>query len=167
VTAAVAADQPPTFPTDACEGCKAPIDPFVPWVAGFSDGEGTVRINAATSRNLGALIVSITQVDTDVLTPIAARWGGRIRAATGMRPDQRQAYVWTAAANAALRFLLDIEPFIMSARNRERIALAREFQEGARPGGRIPPDEDEVYRGWRFGCWLRMRRLNRRGVSAA
>ncbi len=25
MTAAVAADQPPTFPTDACEGCKAPI----------------------------------------------------------------------------------------------------------------------------------------------
>lgn len=132
------------------------------WAAGFFDGEGSVRIGKATNQNLGALDVAISQVDRDLLVPFAERWGGRIRAVSGLRPGQRPASVWVVYANAALAFLTDIEPYVMSERNRQRIALAREFQEGAVKSSSLADDE---YRNWRFGCYLRMKTLNRRGTN--
>lgn len=130
------------------------------WAAGFFDGEGMVRINKATKRNLGALITEITQVDRKLLDALAGTWGGNVRAYASMRADQRQPWRWTLAANQALAFLTDIEPFVLSERNLARIALAREFQAGAK-GGRATDEYIE----WRFTCYMRMRELNARGVT--
>ena len=133
------------------------------WSAGFFDGEGSVSIARATKQNLGSLAVAVSQIDREPLDWMAGEWGGRVRRVTGKRADQREAWVWTIYANQALAFLTAIEPHIRLDRNRERIALAREFQEGARFGRH---GNNEEYRAWRFGCWQRMGWLNERGVRS-
>lgn len=135
-------------------------DPWVIWAAGFFDGEGCVRISAATPRNLGCLYAEISNTDRRLLAEFPDRFGGRLRKATGMRPDQRQAWVWVATARQAMRFLEAIEPWIESERNRARIELAREFQAGAKYGRHGANPE---YRAFRRGCHERMKALNARG----
>jgi hypothetical protein len=138
-------------------------DEWVSWAAGFFDGEGSVRINKATKQNQGHLTVEISNLDRALLDEFAARYGGTVRKASGLRVDQRQAYVWKAAAGQALTFLHAIRPYVRSERNQMRIALAEEFQSGARHGWHGSSVE---YKGWRFGCYLRMKALNRRGITA-
>jgi hypothetical protein len=131
------------------------------WAAGFFDGEGSVRIDKARGgAPTGRLTVEISQIDRAPLDALRAKWGGIVRPVGGVH--LRAAWKWQVVSRQALAFLGAIAPYIRLERNRQRIMLAREFQEGAGARGVVGDDE---YLAWRFGCYLRMRALNARGLA--
>lgn len=132
------------------------------FAAGLMEGEGTVRINAITKRNKGALIVSCVNTDRELIDWLNDRWPGYCKPATGLRPEQRQAYVWTIAANQALAFLEAIEPYVVTTRMRERIAMARRWQALKAVPWR---QRDDAWAEAHFNDYLWAAELNRRGVA--
>ena len=126
------------------------------------EGEGTIRINSLTKRNLGALIVSVVNTDAEILEWFRRRFGGRIRAATGLRPDQRGAWVWLLAARQAAAFLERIQPFLVTTRNRLRCQVGLRFQAQKVHRLRQGPD----YRQEQWEAFMLMKELNVRGPTA-
>lgn len=134
------------------------------WAAGLFEGEGTVRINKPAPRNWGALCVSVVNTDRQVLDFFQARWPGCYKAATGLRPEQRDAWVWVIAARRAAAFLEQIRPYVVRDRVRERIAHAIYFQGQKRASLRSLSDEErEEYRGDQWNAYWWMCELNKRG----
>lgn len=131
--------------------------------AGLIEGEGSVRLNSVTRKNNGALIVCMTNTNLDLVEFMQDRWPGSVRPATGLRPDQRPAWVWTLASRRALAFLDEIEPYAISERLRERIRTARWWQEIKSKHWRYRTEADYEEA---FCCWHWMSELNRRGVAA-
>lgn len=140
------------------------------WTAGLFEGEGTIRINKATTRNLGHLVASVVNTDRQVVDYFQQRWPAYLRPATGLRPDQRDAWVWVTAARKAAAFLRAIEPFIVTDRVKEKIRVGLQFQDGKwAPGtGRYrSPEERRQYHEEQFNAWLWMKELNVRGRREA
>jgi hypothetical protein len=135
-------------------------DQFFAWVAGLFEGEGTVRINSFTKQNLGALIVSVCNCDMDLLTPLL-RWGGRIHKVNGLGPTRRPAWRWTCAAKQAAAFLVDVSPYFVATRNKERARAGLLFQAGKRHRHHQPPN----YREEQWNAFMWMKELNQRGVQ--
>lgn len=133
------------------------------FAAGFMEGEGTVRIAAMTRRNMGVLHVSAVNTDESLIRWLHERWQGYCSPATGLRADQRPALVWTIAARAARDFLVAIEPYVVSQRMRERIDMARRWQELKEIHWR---HRDEQWAEESFTLYLLSAHLNRRGVAA-
>lgn len=132
------------------------------WAAGFMEGEGTVRINAITRRNKGALLVSTVNTDEALIDWFQARWPGYCKPAPG-RPGRRDAWVWTIAANVARDFLVAIRPYVVSGRMLERIDLAVRWQELKAVHWR---HRDEAWAEEHFALYLYSAELNARGVPA-
>lgn len=134
------------------------------WAAGLFEGEGSIRINKPTRRNLGALIASVTNTDRDVVDFFQARWPGYMKPARGLRPDQRPAWVWVIAARQAMAFLMAIEPYIVRRAVREKIEHGVTFQ--LEKSSRTPENRSEEYaeRQWNAYWWMGV--LNTRGVAA-
>lgn len=132
------------------------------FAAGLMEGEGTVRINAFTRRNKGALIVSCVNTDRELIAFLQERWPGYCKPATGLRANQRPAFVWTIAALQALAFLELIEPFVVTERMRERIATARWWQQIKAKHWRYRTEADYEES---FNCFHWMRELNARGIA--
>lgn len=134
------------------------------FAAGLMEGEGSVRINSLTKRNKGALIVSCVNTDKELIDFLQERWPGYCKPATGLRPNQRPAFVWVIAARQALSFLEEIEPYVVTLRMRERIETARWWQEiKAKHWSRRTEEDAEES----FNCWHWMRELNARGVASS
>lgn len=133
------------------------------WAAGLFEGEGTVRINKPTKRNLGHLVVSVVNTDRDVLDFFQQRWPGYMKPATGLDPRrQRPAWVWVVAARRAAEFLRCIRPFLVRRMVMKRIEHALDFQDGKRVG-RATRTREYVEEQWFAYLW--MRELNARGVQ--
>lgn len=98
------------------------------WAAGLFEGEGSVRINKPARRNWGSLTASVVNTDREIVDFFQDRWPGYCKAATGLRPEQRPAWVWVIAARQAAAFLEAIRPFVRSTRVRTKIAYGLEFQ---------------------------------------
>jgi hypothetical protein len=137
-------------------------DQELAFAAGFMEGEGTVRINRPTQRNKGHLVVSTVNTDESLIAWFQERWPGYCKPATGLRPDQRPAWVWTIAARRALAFLEQIEPFVVSWRMHERIETARWWQRIKSKHWRYRTEADFEES---FACWHWMAHLNARGVD--
>lgn len=132
------------------------------WAAGLFEGEGTVRINTATKRNLGHLIVSVVNTDRSTVEFFQDRWPGTLRGATGLNPlKQRPAWVWTVAARKAAAFLTDIQPYLRSERVRRKAALGLEFQAQKARTNWVSDEYRETQ--WLF--FMEMKELNLRGVQ--
>lgn len=139
-------------------------DAELAFAAGFMEGEGTVRINAITQRNKGALIVSAVNTDRELIDWMQARWPGSCKPATGVQPGHTPGWVWTVAANVARDFLVSIEPFVVSDRMRERIRLAVRWQELKAVHWR---DRDDEWAHEQFDLYCYSAELNRRGALAS
>ena len=131
------------------------------WAAGLFEGEGTIRINKATKHNLGHLCVSVVNTDKQVVDWFHDRWPGYMKPATGLRVDQRPAWVWVIAARRAAEFLRAIQPYIVTNRVREKAQFGIDFQENKKRGSNNHTNE---YREDQFNAYLWMRELNVRGV---
>jgi hypothetical protein len=134
------------------------------WAAGFFEGEGTVGIHAMADRRngLGYLVVSVVNTDREHVDWFQSRWPGKVRAATGLRPDQRPAWVWVRHGVQAAAFLRDVEPYLRSARVRAKFHLGLEYQRQKVLGG----NQGLAYRERQGRYHLEMKALNRRGVAA-
>lgn len=129
------------------------------WQAGMFEGEGSVRINCRTSRNLGVLLVDVPNIQPEVTAAFHDAWGGYHRLAE-VAPPRRNYWRWRLAATQAVPFLIAIRPYLRTECYRERVALGLEYQAQKAIGGanRVPGYAERQH-----DYYLRMRELNRRG----
>ena len=133
------------------------------WVAGFFEGEGSVRINSFTKRNWGALIVSVCNTDKSIIEWFYKNWPGCFKRATGTNGNRKEAWVWVIASKKAEAFLKEIKPHIKRDIVLEKISTALKFQK-QKQNCRWIKDKDIYYkRQMRF--FLEMKRLNKRGIG--
>lgn len=136
------------------------------WAAGLFEGEGSVRISKPALRNWGAVTASVVNTDKQIIDWFQTRWPGYCKPATGLRRDQKPAWVWVIAATKAIRFLREIEPFIVRDKVREKITHACWFQSQKRTDTRtISEEEKEEYRADQWNAYWWMAHLNTRGTG--
>lgn len=138
-----------------------PTETDLAWCAGIIEGEGMVRINALTRRNLGALIVGVTSTDPDMLDPLCEWFGGTIKRAS-TRIECKPAWRWTLASRQAAAMLEAIRPYCRVARVVEKIELGLEFQAQKLAGHANRTPE---YRAQQVAYFDRMAQLNLRGAA--
>jgi hypothetical protein len=145
-----------------CSTCGAEITPLeLAWTAGLFEGEGSIRINKPTKRNLGHLVVSVVNTDRDIIDFFQERWPGYMKPATGLRPNQRPAWVWVLAARRAMVFLLAIEPYIVRKAVREKITHGVAFQ--LAKTSKRPDNRSYEYAEQQWCAYWWMAELNKRG----
>jgi hypothetical protein len=132
------------------------------WAAGFFDGEGCVMISRQPNANTHVLSVVVANCEQEVLEPLLA-WGSKIALVNNRSrsKNSRPSFRWAIQSQKAAVFLRDIQPFVRSYKNKERIALALEFQEGKPRQGCKPTPERRVYE---LDVRERIQVLNKRGV---
>lgn len=131
------------------------------YIAGLFDGEGCIHIarsKAKDGRTRYPLHVRIKMCDREPIDLIASIWGGNVL--ERKRGVWRTAYEWNAAAARAAAFLADIEPYICSAKNVQRVSLALAFQAQKKNVGK---DASGEYAAKQAEFHAAMARLNRRG----
>jgi hypothetical protein len=133
------------------------------WAAGLFEGEGSVRISKPMLRNWGSLVASVTNTNEQIVDFFQNRWPGRKRPATGLRPDQKPAWVWVLAARRAAVFLEAIRPFVVSDKVRQKIDHGLDFQRQKKLGHR--GDQQYAEDQWNYYWW--MAELNTRGCPKA
>lgn len=147
-------------------GLRATSDTERAVAAGLMEGEGTITIGRARRQDTGQMewrmYVILASTDRDIIAFFQDRW-----AATSLRRRvatirSKEAWYWTLGGWKCAAFLRDIEPFVVTARMRERIAVALAFQSRKRFGHR-QTDEDRRLAEQSFE-W--MRALNHRGPPA-
>ncbi len=133
------------------------------WAAGLFEGEGTIRINKPTGRNTGHLVCSVVNTDREVVVFFQARWPGYMKRATGLRDDQREAWVWTVAARQAERFLLDVLPYLYTERvwTKAQWGLAFQSQKSMSPSVNRSPE----YKADQWDFYDGMRAMNQQGIA--
>lgn len=109
------------------------FDWFLPYAAGFFDGEGSVdirwRVQKATtgkSYERFELRVHVVQIATEPLEAMMARWGGSIKLRKGSNCSD-----WVITDSAAGRFIRDVRPFLMVKAAEADVALT--FADTIRP----------------------------------
>lgn len=131
------------------------------YAAGIIEGEGSIRINKPTRQNRGALIVSVSNTDRQIIDWLAERWNGYAKANTAPVGNRKQAYVWTIAARQAAAFIMAIYPYLKTERVLRKADLALTFQNqktALRPSCRSPEYLDDQLR-----FYEHMAALNKRG----
>lgn len=131
------------------------------WAAGIIEGEGSVRINSATRRNLGALILAVTSTDPDMLAPLAGWFGGHVKSAS-TRVECKPAWRWTCASRQAAAALVAIRPYCRVARVVAKIDLGLEFQQQK---VMTRANRTTEYAAVQLGYFDRMKVLNVRGAA--
>lgn len=130
------------------------------WAAGMFEGEGSVRLNKPTARNLGALLIDLPNTDESIVRWFHERWGGYFR--RGVLAGNRKPYWrWRIASHVAASFLTAIYPHLRGEK-RARVALALEFQAQKLPSSSF--NRDEQYRDRQWSYYERMKALNARGA---
>lgn len=130
------------------------------WAAGMFEGEGSVRINIATQRNLGALLVDMVNTDVEIVAFFQARWPGYMRGVAG-RDRCRDFYRWRAAAHVAAAFLNDVLPYLRTMRVREKALLGLDYQAQKSMSARVNRTAEYAER--QRDYYSRMAHLNLRG----
>jgi hypothetical protein len=130
------------------------------WAAGILEGEGTIRINKARMRNLGHLQVSVVNTDIEIVKFFQDRWPGSLK---GLHPlgNRRAAFLWTVVSRKAESFLIEIEPYVLTNRVKEKIKIGLRFQSQKNKHGGIVTDQ---YREQQWLFFMAMKELNLRGV---
>ena len=90
------------------------MDTFLPYLAGFFDGEGSIGIYSNGAKKGRTLRVQLTQnvspLATELLQECRSRWGGSLSLMN--RSLRKQAWNWQASAANGRRVLLDIRPWL-------------------------------------------------------
>lgn len=141
---------------------QSPLAASPEWAAGIFEGEGSIHISRQRRDGTAycTLVISVSQVDREMLDILAAKWGGPIYAIKRSGSRSRQAFSWSLRARQAAAFLRDIEPFVRTARIRKKVKLGLEFQ-GQKSLRR--PDHTPEYRRRQLHYRDRMATLNERG----
>jgi len=97
------------------------------YVAGFLDGEGTIRINKSYTKARGVryeLQVCAVNTDPRPLIYLQKKYGGGVYTRK-LVPRYKNAYCWTLGQHAALKVLEEVLPYLVI--KKERAELALEF----------------------------------------
>jgi hypothetical protein len=137
-----------------------PVD--LAWAAGMFEGEGSVRINSPTRRNLGALLIDMVNVDRQVIAFYQERWPGYMRQ-VAEQGNRRAFWRWRCASLVAAGFLTDVLPYLRTERVREKARLGLEFQAGKSTTHAVCRSPGYADRQRRY--YEHMKRLNLRGVA--
>lgn len=130
------------------------------WAAGFFDGEGCIRVNKPTKRNLGNLCVSISNTDEAVIRWFQKKWPGYCKPNIQSK-KHKPAFTWVIASQRAISFLKYIQPFVKRGAVKTKIRLAIEYQKQKLQHASY----DEVYRKKQWEWYYRFRVLNQRGTA--
>jgi len=132
------------------------------WAAGFFDGEGCIRINKPTKRNLGNLCVTISNTDEAVVRWFQKKWPGYFKPyKNGKRKNRKPAFMWVVAAFKAVAFLKYIQPYVKRGITKTKIRLAIEYQKQKLQHASY----DKIYREKQWEWYYRFRVLNQRGIK--
>ena len=126
------------------------MDPLLPYLAGFFDGEGSIGIYTNRNPHRGrTLRVQITQnvsnESTRLLQECRRRWGGSLSVMN--RSYKRDAWNWQTSSASGVRFLREVRPWLKLKAAQADIALGFWDERGFRrrgPGGRFLPLSAEV-----------------------
>jgi hypothetical protein len=103
-------------------------DPEKSYIAGFVDGEGSVRIRKKrdypTHNYVDDFEVSISNTNINVLEFIKTRYGGQIRKRDNKRPNEKLVYSLQLYSAKACKLLFDIYPFSIVKREHIKLLLA-------------------------------------------
>lgn len=128
------------------------------WAGGIFEGEGSVRINSPTQRNLGALLVDMVNTDKALVEFFNERWPGYFRSVSPAG-NRRIFWRWRIAAHDAAEFLRAVQPFLRGEK-RARVALGLEYQlQKVQSKANRTPE----YRARQISYFDRMKALNSRG----
>ena len=112
-------------------------DPFVSYVAGFFDGEGSIDIRYDVKANKNgksyerfSLRVCVVQMDRTPLDMIAERWGGSVSKRTA-----NNCHTWVATTASACSFLSELLPYLIVKRREAEIGVAFQATMRARDAG--------------------------------
>lgn len=113
------------------------------WSAGFFDGEGSITIfetkpNANGYTRFG-IRMSVTQVNVKPLEKLYKMYGGSIHGKKYRQrnPKWQKCFYWTAYGNELLKFLIDIEPYLIVKKKQVNIGIIfLERRSGYLRGGR-------------------------------
>jgi hypothetical protein len=125
------------------------VDPFLPYFAGFFDGEGSIGIyrNTRYHQPGRTLRVQVTQnvgrEATELLQEARGRWGGALSMMN--RAHARPAWMWQVSASKGVRALRDIRPWLRVKAEQADVALnywdARTFMRRGVNGQFLPLSE--------------------------
>ena len=111
------------------------MDSIVPYMAGFFDGEGCIRI---ARRNNGGFdfLMSATQVNVEPLKVFHERYGGMliVQRKSLQNPKHRDCWVWKISSNASKIALTEMLPCLIVKKPQAIIAL--KFLEATRDHNR-------------------------------
>ena len=134
------------------------------WAAGHFEGEGTVTLLSGGAKSISRTRVLLSSTDRSVIDFFQATWPGEVISAIPPSKNglAREAFRWSLGASEAVEgFLLDIRPFLKTARVRVKTdLLIEDIRE--RVQFRNTPEERRRKR----ERMARMRKLNRRGILA-
>jgi len=132
------------------------------WMAGIFEGEGSIRIDKPTRRNMGSLVIDLPNTDKEITDPFFTEWGGHYRKVEAC--GRKRAYWrWRIASRNAFAFLLELYPYFRTERVRRRAELGISFQRQKQMhGGRVPAG----YLERQVEYYEKMKVLNRRGYQA-
>lgn len=129
-------------------------DLFLPWAAGFFDGEGCVIVEISKEKKCRhgfrtSLHATVTQTSLPCLELYLKRFGGSIKTSDYQTPNGRRwavQYVWVVRNEAAVEFLRAIQPYTVVKREQINVALQYPLTapNGRKYGSSSNPIPDEV-----------------------
>lgn len=133
------------------------------WQAGMFEGEGSIRVSTPTPRNMGALVVDVTNTDETVVLQFHSIWGGSIRSYPAQE-NRKPYWRWRAAAWNAHAFLIAMWPCLRTEKYRRRAVLGIEFQEQKQTNFSRGHRASAEYVADQLWFYERMKTLNQRGT---
>lgn len=144
--------------TEAVEA-KRVRDPIACAMAGgLFEGEGTATISMHGRPGYSRCVVSLTSTDHEIVTWLNDRWPGSITDYPPRRAAHRPHWTWRLNGDAVLPFLMDIDPYLVTARKREVVRLVVACQQARWEGRRRDGYLDKIGE-----FHQRVKILNRRG----
>lgn len=117
--------------------------PDLAWFAGLFEGEGCISIHGAGRRGYTILSASVEMVDCDVVAAFAERWPAKITV-VNRAAGHRTSYSWRLRGATAARFIAEIAPYFVSARNKARADVADQYLHAMTQGSRRPSYRSEM-----------------------
>jgi len=132
------------------------------YAAAMVDGEGYVGITMQRQgkykRGYGLrVMVQVNMTDYEIPCWLYSNFGGCLRPSKSYKAGAKDLWVWNASSQIALRFLLQIRPYLKLKAAQADICIA--FQQRRYRGKRISAKQDEIDK----LDYLWAKGLNRRG----
>lgn len=137
------------------------------YIAGFIDGEGTIRLHSPARASQYVPMVRITSVTPDVLNYVQSIYGGWIRdyqpTSSKGKQNCRTAYEWTIQGReTVLKLMMDIAPYCIVKAAHVQL-MVRFITEGEKSAPPKPVSDEEVAR--RKDIFEQFATLNKRGTT--